>query len=222
MPSPIQFPIIAQVGFIAFAAAGVYGFVSAAQDGETRRVCSALCALRPNYADRNRTAPDFELPALSGGKVRLSDYRGKTVILNFWTKTCRPCLEEMPSIANLARSLRDHPDVVLLTVSTDDSLEDARDTLRSVLGVDPPFPVLLDIDSKVVGEKYGTKLYPETWFIDPRGVIRARFDGQRDWASALSVDLAESFHGILTCDVGFAGGQIKNDSLGVCGDLVAE
>lgn len=222
MPSPIQFPIIAQIGFIAFAAAGVYGFVGAAQDGETRRVCSALCALRPNYADRNRSAPDFELPALGGGKVRLSDYRGKTVILNFWTKTCRPCLEEMPSIANLARSLRDHPDVVLLTVSTDDSLEDARDTLRSVLGVDPPFPVLLDTDSKVVGDKYGTKLYPETWFIDPRGVIRARFDGQRDWASALAVDLAESFHGILTCDVTFAGGQMKNDSLGVCGDLVAE
>jgi peroxiredoxin len=215
----VHFPQVAQIGFIAFAAAGVYGFVAAARDGETRRACSAMCALRPNYAARNRTAPDFELPALGGGQVRLSSYRGKTVILNFWTKTCRPCLEEMPSLANLARSLRDHPDVVLLTVSTDDSLDDARDTMRSVLGGDPPFPVLLDTDSKVVGDKYGTKLYPETWYIDASGVIRARFDGQRDWASALSVDLAESFHGLLPCDVAFVNGQLKDDALGVCGDL---
>ena len=215
----MHFPQFAQIGFIAFAAAGVYGFVAAARDGETRRACSAMCALRPNYAARNRIAPDFELPALGGGKVRLSDYRGKTVILNFWTKTCRPCLEEMPTLANLARSLRDHPDVVLLTVSTDDTLEDARDTLRSVLGGDPPFQVLLDTDSKVGGEKYGTKLYPETWYIDPNGVIRARFDGQRDWATALSVDLAESFHGLLPCDVSFVNGQLKDDALGVCGDL---
>jgi peroxiredoxin len=215
----VHFPQVAQIGFIAFAAAGVYGFVAAARDGETRRACSAMCALRPNYAARNRTAPDFELPALGGGQVRLSSYRGKTVILNFWTKTCRPCLEEMPSLANLARSLRDHPDVVLLTVSTDDSLDDARDTMRSVLGGDPPFPVLLDTDSKVVGDKYGTKLYPETWYIDASGVIRARFDGQRDWASALSVDLAESFHGLLPCDVGFVNGQLRDDALGVCGDL---
>jgi peroxiredoxin len=215
----VHFPQVAQIGFIAFAAAGVYGFVAAARDGETRRACSAMCALRPNYAALNRTAPDFELPALGGGQVRLSSYRGKTVILNFWTKTCRPCLEEMPSLANLARSLRDHPDVVLLTVSTDDSLDDARDTMRSVLGGDPPFPVLLDTDSKVVGDKYGTKLYPETWYIAASGVIRARFDGQRDWASALSVDLAESFHGLLPCDVGFVNGQLRDDALGVCGDL---
>jgi thiol-disulfide isomerase/thioredoxin len=215
----VHFPQLAQIGFIAFAAAGVYGFVAAARDGETRRACSALCALRPSYSDRNRLAPDFELPALGGGKVRLSSYRGKTVILNFWTKTCRPCLEEMPSIANLAKALREHPNVVLLTVSTDDTLEDARDTMKSVLGGDPPFIVLLDADSKVVADKYGTKLYPETWFIGPDGVIRARFDGQRDWASALTVDLAESFHGPLRCEVNFVGGQLKNDALGVCADL---
>lgn len=214
----MNFAVVFQVGFIAFAAAGVYGFVSAARDGESRRACSALCALRPNYAARNRLAPDFELPALGGGKIRLSSYRGKTVILNFWTKTCRPCLEEMPSVAALAKALRDHPDVALLTVSTDDSLEDARDTMRSVLGGDPPFPVLLDPDSTVVTDKYGTKLYPETWFIDPRGVIRARFDGGRDWASALTVDLAESLRS-SSCDVVFSNGALKQDDFGVCGEL---
>lgn len=216
----MQFSQFAQIGVVIFAAVGVYGFVAAARDGEERRDCSALCALKPAYAARNRTAPDFELPSLSGGKRRLSDYRGKTVILNFWTKNCRPCLEEMPSLANLARSLREHPKVVLLTVSTDDSLEDARDTLKSVLGGDAPFEVMLDSDSKVVGGLYGTKLYPETWFIDPKGVIRARFDGARDWASALSVDLAESLAtpSPFSCNVQFEKGQLKEDPLAVCED----
>jgi hypothetical protein len=125
----------------------------------------------------------------------------------------------MPSLANLGKALREHPNVVLLTVSTDESLEDARDTLKSVLGGDPPFVVMVDPDAKVVREKYGTKLYPETWFIDQEGVIRARFDGARDWASALSVDLSESFGGPIPCGVEFASGTIREDALGVCADL---
>jgi thiol-disulfide isomerase/thioredoxin len=218
----VRFPQIAQLGFVVFAAVGVYGFVAAARDGESRRACSALCALRPNYAARNRLAPDFELPRLGGGKVRLSDYRGKTVILNFWTKTCRPCLEEMPSIANLAKALKDHPDVVLITISTDDSLEDARDTMKSVLGGDPPFIVAIDPDAAVVTDKYGTKLFPETWFVDPKGVIRARFDGAREWANPLSIDLAESLRIPRTCGAMFSRGEMREDDQGVCADLARD
>jgi peroxiredoxin len=216
----VHFPQIAQLGFILFASAGVYGFVNAVQDGENRRACAAMCAMRPNYAAQNRRAPDFELPALTGGKVKLSQYRGKVVIINFWTKTCTPCLEEMPSLANLAKALRDHPNVVLLTISTDESFEDVRATMKSVLGGDAPFQVLLDPDSKVVSDKFGTKLFPETWFIDKNGVIRARFDGERDWASALTVDLAESLmNPIETCGVEFSKGVPQGDDAAVCGDL---
>ncbi|HET9958158.1 MAG TPA: TlpA disulfide reductase family protein, partial [Polyangiaceae bacterium] len=166
-----------------------------------------------------RLAPDFELPQVGGGKVRLSSFRGKTVILNFWSKSCPPCLEEMPSIAGLAKVLRERKDIVLLTVTTDDSAEDARDTLRSVLGADAPFVTLIDPDAKVVTDLYGTKLYPETWFIDPKGVIRARFDGARDWASALVVELAESLQRPYTCDVEFRGMKPAGDSAFVCSDL---
>ncbi|HEY8945522.1 MAG TPA: TlpA disulfide reductase family protein [Polyangiaceae bacterium] len=215
----MQFPQIAQIGFIALASLGVFGFVSAARDGETRRACASLCALRPNYAAQNRTAPEFELPALDGGKVRLSDYRGKVVILNFWTKTCAPCLEEMPSIANLAKALRAHPKVVLLTISTDETFEDVRATMKSVLGTDAPFPILLDPDAEVVTAKFGTKLYPETWFIDPQGIIRARFDGQRDWASALTIDLANALHGPIPCEVSFLRGRPEGPAAGQCADL---
>src|SRR5688572_15017036 len=94
---------LGQVVVAVLAGFATFGFVATAQDGEKRRSCTALCALRPDYSARNRLAPDFELPDLDGRKVKLSSFRGKTVVLNFWTKTCRPCLEEMPSLASLAK-----------------------------------------------------------------------------------------------------------------------
>jgi peroxiredoxin len=216
----VAFAKIVELVVIGCAALGVYGFVTAAKDGETRRSCTSLCALRPEYAARNRLAPDFELPSMTGGKVKLSSYRGKTVILNFWTKTCRPCLEEMPSIADLAKALKAHPGVALLTVTTDESAADARDTLRSVLGGgDAPFEVLIDPEGAVVQDKYGTKLFPETWFIDRQGVIRARFDGGRSWASPLTIDLAESLNNPLECAVVFDGGKPRGPMAGLCGEF---
>lgn len=215
----MPFAKLIELAFIGCAAVGVYGFVSAAKDGETRRSCTALCALRPAYAARNRVAPDFELPSINGGKVKLSSFRGKVVILNFWTKTCRPCLEEMPSIADLAKALKAHPNVVLLTITTDESAADARDTMKSVLGGgDPPFEVLVDAESSAVRDKYGTKLFPETWFIDAEGIIRARFDGGRSWASPLVVELANSLSNPITCDVSFDGGKPHGPMESLCGE----
>jgi thiol-disulfide isomerase/thioredoxin len=211
---------IAQFAVIILAALGVYGFVTTARDGETRRVCTPLCAMRPDYAARNRLAPDFELPKLGGGTARLSSYRGKAVILNFWTKSCRPCLEEMPSIAGLAKAIAPHPELALLTVSTDDSLEDARDTLRAVLGGDPPFVVMIDPDSKVVSGKFGTKLYPETWFIDEAGVIRARVDGGREWTAALTIDLLHSLNAPVKCAIAFKDHEAQGPFAAICGDPI--
>src|SRR6218665_2158083 len=94
---------IAQIGFVAVAAVAVYSFVTVAKEGELRRRCAPLCLLRPEYAGAAKRAPDFELADMSGAKVKLSQYRGKVVVLNFWTKTCGPCLEEMPEIADLAK-----------------------------------------------------------------------------------------------------------------------
>src|SRR5689334_19787267 len=171
---------IAQLAFIVFAAVTVFCFIRAARNDQRQTSCSALCALGPVYAGRNRTAPDFELPDMNGKPVRLSSFRGKTVFLNFWTKTCAPCLQEMPALAELGRIAQSRKDIVVLTVSTDEGPDDVRDALKVALNGDPPFPVLFDPESKVVMDQYGTQLYPETWIIDPNGIIRARFDGARD------------------------------------------
>jgi peroxiredoxin len=210
--------MLAQLGFIAVAASAVYGFVHAAQKDQRRATCTSLCALSPAYAARDRLAPDFELSDLSGKPVRLSSFRGKTVVLNFWTKTCRPCLEEMPALAELARVAETEKDLVVLTISTDETAQDASDTLRVVLGGPAPFQVLMDPDAKVVAEKFGTRLYPETWVIDPTGVIRARFDGVRDWSSPVTLDFLRMVQRPSGCPVEFSSGAPSGTFAGICGE----
>lgn len=210
---------LAQLVFVAIASMFVYAFVATAKEGELRRSCSSLCALHPNYAAEERMAPDFELPTLSGKKLRLSALRGKTLVLNFWSKTCPPCLDEMPSLAELGHALREHPKVVLLTITTDESAEDAQNTLRSILADDVPFEVLLDPDGKVVTELFGTKLYPETWIIDSRGVVRARVDGARDWSSRAVLDYLSSLDAPLACPITFHQAKPTGKYSGLCEDM---
>jgi peroxiredoxin len=220
MSAVMKIAHLAQLAFTLWAAAGVYSFLTTARDGERRRLCTPACALRPHYANDDRLAPDFELPTLDGSTKKLSDYRGKVVVLNFWTKTCRPCLEEMPSLADFARVLhREGDDLELLTVTTDESIQDARDTLTSVLNGDAPFTTFVDAENTIVADKYGTKLYPETWFIDKQGVIRARFDGARDWMKPLHVEFAQSLRGPAVCDIEFKAQTPEGPMAGVCSDV---
>lgn len=210
--------LLAQIAFIALAAVTVFAFVHAARNDQRYSACTAFCGMRPDYAARDRIAPDFELPDLEGRPVKLSSFRGKTVFLNFWTKTCKPCLEEMPALGELGKVLKKRDDMVLVAVSTDESIEDVRDTLKVVLNSDVPFVVLLDAESKVVLDKFGTRLFPETWIIGPDGVIRARFDGARDWSAAAVIDIAEMVGRPSGCPVEFFRGQPRGKLAGLCAE----
>ena len=205
-----------QVLFIIGAVLMVHGFARMAMTAEQRRLCTPVCALQPHYAAANRLAPDFELPTLDGATVRLSDFRGKVVVLNFWTRTCRPCREEMPALAELARKANQRDDVVVLTVNTDDSAESAREILESLLEGPIPFPVALDPERTIVTGRYGTRLLPETWFIDPEGIIRARFDGAVNWADPMVLTLIETLREPQRCDVEFSGGRAVAGPTDVC------
>jgi peroxiredoxin len=209
----------AQLAFVAAAAVAVYSFVSVAKEGESRRRCTATCLLRPTYAGYERKAPSFTLKDLKGHDVSLDSYRGKVVVLNFWTKTCGPCMEEMPDVADLARILRERTDVALLTISTDETAKDASDTLKAVLREEAPFPVLMDPDAKVVHDMFGTSLYPETWIIDKNGVIRARFDGAREWSSSAVVELVDQIRGGGFCSVQARDGKFLPESARLCESL---
>ncbi|MBX3230423.1 MAG: TlpA family protein disulfide reductase [Labilithrix sp.] len=211
---------MAHLAFVIAAAVGVYSFVSVAKEGEMRRRCTPTCILRPNYVGYERKAPSFTLKDIKGHDVSLESYRGKVVVLNFWTKTCGPCMEEMPEIADLARILKPQSDVAVVTVSTDDTAQEAIDTLKSVLREnEPPFSVLMDPDAKIVRGKYGTSLYPETWIIDKDGVIRARFDGAREWSNAAVVELVNQIRIGGYCPVESKNGKLTGPSAGVCEGL---
>lgn len=211
--------IIAQFSFILVAAATVFGFVSVAKKDRARSSCTALCSFAPRYAGRDRLAPDFELPDIDGKPVRLSSYRGKTVFLNFWTETCAPCKEEMPSLATLAKVAKNRKDFVVVTVTTDEDSQKVRDLLSVLLEGEVPFPVLFDPEAKIVTGKYGTKLFPETWVIDKDGIIRARFDGARDWSAALAVEIGEMVDKPGGgCPIDFAMGMPRGENAGLCGD----
>jgi peroxiredoxin len=212
-------PILAQVAFVAVAALVVYGFVAVSKEGETRRVCGAPCLMRPDYMAADRRAPDFSLKDLRGNTVTLDGLRGKVVVMNFWTKTCGPCLEEMPDLAELAKIVRDRSDVAVITVSVDEGPDDVRPTLQTVLREEPPFPVLFDPESKVVGAKYGTRLFPETWFIDKRGVIRARFDGAREWNNPVVVNYIDALRGGDFCDVTIDGNSLAGRAGKICHEM---
>lgn len=210
------FAPLAHLLFVAAAAVGVYSFVSVAKEAETRRRCGPTCLLRPNYAGYEKKAPSFALKDVKGQDVSLDSFRGKVVVLNFWTKTCGPCMEEMPEIADLARILKPMDDVAVVTVSTDETAEEAHGTLKAVLREEPPFPILMDPDLKVVRDKFGTSLYPETWIIDKNGVIRARFDGAREWGSATVVQLVEQIRSGGYCPAQARDGKFVGESVRLC------
>jgi peroxiredoxin len=209
---------LAQVGFIGVAALGVYAFVGAAQRDMKRTNCTALCKFQPAYAGSNRRAPDFDLPDMNGQHVKLSSFKGKVVVLNFWTKTCGPCLEEMPSLAELAKIAETRKDFVVLTVSTDEGADAVRDTLRVTLNGPTPFPVLFDPEMSVVNSQFGTRLFPETWIIDRDGIVRARFDGAKDWASPLAIEVIGKIAGAGTCQVEFFKNAPRGPYAGLCDD----
>jgi peroxiredoxin len=124
-------------------------------------------------------APSLELTDANGTPHRLSDYRGKVVLLNFWATWCEPCRDELPSIERLRAALARKPFVVL-AVQMGGSARTAQDVAEK-LGL--RFPLLLDRDSAVTAA-WGVKLLPASFLIGPDGKIAFSHSGELDWSSA--------------------------------------
>ncbi len=121
-------------------------------------------------------APDFSLLTLDGKKVKLSDYRGKAVLLNFWATWCPPCKVEMPWFVDLQKQY-DKDGLVVLGVAMDDSEPGTIAKFASEMGVN--YPVLLGTDK--VSEAYGDVQYlPTTFFIGRNGAIVDKLTGLLD------------------------------------------
>lgn len=118
-------------------------------------------------------APDFNLLTLDGQKVKLSDYRGKAVLLNFWATWCPPCKVEMPWFVDLQKQYA-KDGLVVLGVAMDDSEPSQIAKFASDLGVN--YTVLLGTDK--VSDDYGDVQYlPTTFFIGRNGAIVDKLTG---------------------------------------------
>lgn len=116
---------------------------------------------------KGKTAPDFSLDTLEGQSVKLSDYRGKAVLLNFWATWCGPCKVEMPWFVDLQKQYGSQG-LQIIGVAMDDSGRDAIDKFAKEMGVNY---VILQ-GKEAVGDAYGGVLgLPTTFFIDRNGKI---------------------------------------------------
>jgi peroxiredoxin len=114
-----------------------------------------------------QTAPDFALKSATGENLRLSEYRGDVVMVNFWATWCGPCRQEMPLLDELY-SRYGRVGFSLLGVNIDDNSSKAMNMV-SELGVS--FPVLFD-SRKEVSELYQVNAMPVTVLIDREGTVR--------------------------------------------------
>jgi peroxiredoxin len=121
-------------------------------------------------------APDFTLPTLDGRTVKLSEFRGKAVLLNFWATWCPPCKVEMPWFEDLQREYA-KDGLVVLGIAMDDTDPKSIAKFASELGVN--YPVLLGTNQ--VSDDYGNVQYlPTTFYIGRDGMIVDKMTGLLD------------------------------------------
>ena len=161
-------------------------------------------------------APDFTAYDNNGKPVKLSDFRGKVVLLNFWASWCGVCKTEKPAIAEMAEAMAGD-DFVVIALASDrswadvlgavtealapnariakgpDPMKAALDAYRQALPNGTAFKVFLDPptgDDNIgqIAASWGIKAVPESALIDRKGNIRAYFVNKRDWTS----DVAET------------------------------
>lgn len=118
-----------------------------------------------------RPAPGFELPALDGPSISLSDLRDKPVVLNFWASWCDPCRDEAPELARSARELG-----AVATFLGVNILDGRAEALAYVDEFEIPYESVRDARG-VVAKRYGVTGVPETVFIDARGDVAGRYVG---------------------------------------------
>ena len=121
-------------------------------------------------------APEFVLMDTEGNRHRLSDYRGRPVIINFWTTWCPPCREEIPSM-NRAWHILEQEDIAMLAIN----MGEDEDTIF-IFHADYPadFPILMDRSGEVIAQ-WPVKGLPTTYIVAPDGTIAYRAIGSREW-----------------------------------------
>jgi len=137
---------------------------------------------RPDYRQGEpslRGTPEKDFPMVLNGKnTRLSDLKGKVVLLNFWATWCPPCVDEAPSLNALQTRIAPLGGTVL-GVSIDDNDQAYQEFTKNY---NLSFPTYRDA-TKQIPLMYGTTMYPDTYIIDRDGKLDRKIVGPQDWGS---------------------------------------
>jgi len=144
-----------------------------------------LDLIRPS---RLQAAKDFKVPTPNGATLRLADYKGKVVFLNFWATWCPPCKEEMPAMERLYQRYKDRGFVVL-AVSVDS--EGAPIVTPFVQEHTLTFPIGLD-PKMTLADRYGVRGLPTSFIVNRTGTVVAMALGPREWDGKVAQALVES------------------------------
>ena len=134
---------------------------------------------------RDKFAPDFHLKNLNGNTIGLKDFKGKTILLNFWATWCQPCREELPSMQKLYTELAARGvEVVAVSIDRDNhgKVRKYKDQYNLT------FPILLD-PGQEVRKSYFIMGLPTSYLIGADGHLKGFISGARKWDSPASIKM---------------------------------
>ncbi|URN84091.1 TlpA family protein disulfide reductase [Acetobacterium wieringae] len=174
--------LIAIVVFGAFLAIVYWGYTALSQNFKPQT--PAANSNDTGQTEELQTAPDFTVFDQDGNPVKLSDFSGKPVVLNFWASWCPPCKSEMPHFNTVYQDQKDAV-IFLMIDQTDGQRETKEKGLQYVADQGFAFPVYFDTKLEA-SSAYGISSIPTTLFINPEGKIVTGYRGAIDEATLRS------------------------------------
>ena len=170
-------------------------YIRLIEPAAAREVQAACNGMRPStdngklgdLSAGNVIAPDFEVTDYTGKAVRLSDYRGRVVFVNFWATWCGVCKSEKPGLEKMTRELAGE-DLAVLALASDADWNN----IAQMFPNGSPLTILLDPPPEedellgAVAQSYGITAVPESFIIDKHGVIRHYMINKRDWSAGVA------------------------------------
>ena len=127
----------------------------------------------PVAAKEGSRAPDFTLQDLSGNSVKLSDFRGKIVVINFWATWCEPCMKELPFFQAISDN-QSTGGYKILAINDNESISRITSEFNN-RSYEFTFTILLDSKGEV-DTLYNVKFYPTTFFVNADGIIKKKIE----------------------------------------------
>jgi peroxiredoxin len=143
-------------GMVLFA---IFHQLTKEEEAESTAIAANTSGLAPGIL-----APSFTLTDLDGEEVKMEDYRGKKLVLNFWATWCAPCKAEMPAMEKLYQNYSGKFEILAV------NLDPVNDVAGFANKNDLSFPILLD-ENKSVQNQYSVLSIPTTYIIDAKGII---------------------------------------------------